>query len=165
MQQLCYSCSCAMWPAAQQSGCIVIPTGSLLETAYSFYHHRLTSACCTMSRILYGTGWCSTTSHFGHISGCNDSNSTTCSCDNSNNVKGSSSIYWRHTATMRAVCSRVMGLRWGHHQPAISWWCMPVHNSVSFVSSCSVCRFLCVMCCYAQFALRTQPGHLTSCHM
>ena len=77
----------------------------------------------------------------------------------------STSIYWHHTATMRAVCSLVLGLRWGHHQPAISWWCMPVHNPVCFVSSCSVCTFLCVMCCYAQFALHTQLIHLTPCHM
>ena len=143
MQQLCYSCSCAMWPAAQQSGCIVIPTGSLLETAYSFYHHRLTSACCTMSHILYGTGWCSTTSRFGHISGCNDSNSTTCSCDNSNGVKGSSSIYWRHTATMRAVCSFVMGLRWGHHQPAggvcLFTTLFPLSPAVQFAGFCVLC--------------------------
>lgn len=71
----------------------------------------------------------------------------------------------RHTATMRAVCSLVLGLRWGHHQPASSWWCMPVDNFVCFVSSCSVCTFLCVMCCYAQFALHTQPMHLTPRHM
>ena len=74
----------------------------------------------------------------------------------------------RHTATMRAVCSLVLGLRWSYHQPASSWWCMPVDNFVCFVcfvSSCSVCTFLCVMCCYAQFALHTQPMHLTPRHM
>ena len=159
MQQLCYSCSCAMWPAAQHSSCIIIPIGLLFETAYSLYHtdlHVPAAPCHT-----YCMAQCGATSHFGHISGCNDSNSTTSSCDNSNSAKGSSSICWCHTATMRAVCSRVVGLRWGHHQPAISWWCMPAHNSFSFVSSCSG---FCVLCA-AMHSLRCVLSQYISHHV
>ena len=65
-----------------------------------------------------------------------------------------SSACWQHNVTVGAVYSPVWAWGEGHHQPAISWWCMPVHIS-ELCSSCSICTLLYVVCWYAQFALHT----------
>ena len=59
--------------------------------------------------------------------------------------------------------AKLTTLRRGHHQPAISWWCMPVHISACFVPAVQfACVCICVLICTACAAYIAYKFHTMS---
>jgi len=134
--------------------------------------HSVASSCCTMSPALCGTMQCLSTAHVSHSSSNNDISSSKSSDSRSDAsaevTKAVSAIgsitnwqYVQQHATGGAGLQPSFGQRWGHCQPAISWWCMPVWPPCLWCFLDLSCTLLYVRCRHAHFALHVQPMQFT----